>query len=208
MGSVGEGKSSLCNILSNSTECLFPISKLDKIHIENVTWRESEKTFCLIDTPGLFADERNRENEILDQMINELKIKVNHVNVFAIVLNGTNPRFDQSRKQMIRMFMKIFGSQIFETNTVFIISHWHYNKSSVEKRIRTHQDEESKIKGINETLQEFGVKNLAVPVIFIDSKFGRYIDEKEKLNTGLEELKNCLLNFPPYPSQHFKFLKS
>ena len=208
MGSVGEGKSSICNLLANSSEFLFPINKLDTIHMENVTWRESQEPFCLIDTPGLFAHDRNRENEILDQMISELKTKVQHVNTFAIVLNGTNPRFDQSRKQMIRVFMKIFGSQIFEKNTVFIISHWSYNEYSVEKRIRTNQDEVSKTNGINKILQEFGVKNSAVPVIFIDSKSGDDSVEQEKLNIGLEELKHYLFNFQPYLSKNFQFLKS
>ena len=208
MGSVGEGKSSICNLLANSSEFLFPINKLDTIHMENVTWRESQEPFCLIDTPGLFAHDRNRENEILDQMISELKTKVQHVNTFAIVLNGTNPRFDQSRKQMIRVFMKIFGSQIFEKNTVFIISHWSYNEYSVEKRIRTNQDEVSKTNGINKILQEFGVKNSAVPVIFIASKSGDDSVEQEKLNIGLEELKHYLFNFQPYLSKNFQFLKS
>ena len=209
MGSVGEGKSSLCNLLANSSEFLFPIKKLDKIHIENLTWRGSEEPLCLIDTPGLFADERNRENEVINEMIKELKTKVKYVNVFAIVLNGTNPRFDQSRKQMIRLFMKIFGSQMFETNTVFIISHWHYNKSSIEKRKRTHQDEVSKINGINETLKEFGVKNSSVPVIFIDSKYGKVDSvEEEKLNFNLDKLNHYLISFSPYLSKHFKFLTS
>ena len=138
-------------------------------------------------------------------MITELK-KNSEVHVFAIVLNGSKPRFDQSRKQMLRKFKQMFGDAFLDKNTVFIITNWHYDESSCAKRLRIGQNEASKTSDINKTLGDhFGVKNPNVPVIFLDVQHQKEEnEEKRQFQEGLDELQRCLNTFQSYPSSSFR----
>ena len=82
---------------------------------KKLKWGGNGQTCWLIDTPGLFAQSESEEDKALDSMITELK-KNSEVHVFAIVLNGSKPRFDQSRKQMLRKFKQMFGDAFLDKN--------------------------------------------------------------------------------------------
>ena len=207
IGSIGEGKSSLCNSLAGKEydDIEFPIDGTSTTSRKKLKWRGNGENVWLIDTPGLFAQNESEENKSLDSMITELK-KNSEVHVFAIVLNGSKPRFDQSRKQMLRKFKQMFGDSFLENNTVFIITNWHYDESSCAKRLRIGQNEASKTSDINKTLRDnFGVRNPKVPVIFLDVQHQKEeIEEKIQFQEGLDELQQCLNTFQSYPSSSFR----
>ena len=138
-------------------------------------------------------------------MITELK-KNSEVHVFAIVLNGSNPRFDKERKEMVRKFKQIFGDAFLDKNTVFIITNWHYDESSCAKRLRIGQSEVSRSSDINKTLRDnFGVRNPKVPVIFLDVQYQKEeSEEKRQFQEGLDELQQCLNTFQSCPSSSFR----
>ena len=102
IGSIGEGKSSLCNSLAGKEydDIEFPIDGTSTTSRKKLKWRGNGQTLCLIDTPGLSS---RRGNEIETSIVHQIKTH-SEVHVFAIVLNGSKPRFDQSRKEMIRKF--------------------------------------------------------------------------------------------------------
>ena len=207
IGSIGEGKSSLCNSLAGKEydDIEFPIDGTSTTSRKKLKWRGNGQNVWLIDTPGLFAQSESEENKSLDSMITELK-KNSEVHVFAIVLNGSKPRFDQSRKQMLRKFKQMFGDAFLDKNTVFIITNWHYDESSCAKRLRIGQNEASKTSDINKTLSDnFGVRNPKVPVIFLDVQHQKEeIEEKRQFQNGLDELQQCLNTFQSYPSSSFR----
>ena len=207
IGSIGEGKSSLCNSLAGKEydDIEFPIDGTSTTSRKKLKWRGDGQNVWLIDTPGLFAQSESEENKSLDSMITELK-KISEVHVFAIVLNGSKPRFDQSRKLMLRKFKQMFGDSFLDKNTVFVITNWHYDESSCAKRLRIGQNEASKTSDINKTLRDnFGVRNPKVPVIFLDVHHqNEEIEEKIQLQEGLDELQQCLNTFQSYPSSSFR----
>ena len=207
IGSIGEGKSSLCNSLAGKEydDIEFPIDGTSTTSRKKLKWRGDGQNVWLIDTPGLFAQSESEENKSLDSMITELK-KNSEVHVFAIVLNGSKPRFDQSRKQMLRKFKQMFGDSFLDKNAVFVITNWHYDESSCAKRLRIGQNEASKTSDINKTLRDnFGVRNPKVPVIFLDVQHQKEeSEEKRQFQKGLDELQQCLNTFQSYPSSSFR----
>ena len=207
IGSIGEGKSSLCNSLAGKEydDIEFPIDGTSTTSRKKLKWKGNGQNVWLIDTPGLFAQSESEDNKALDSMITELK-KNSEVHLFAIVLNGSKPRFDQSRKQMVRKFKHMFGDAFLDKNTVFIITNWHYDESSCAKRLRTGQNEVSRSSDINKTLRDnFGVRNPKVPVIFLDVQHQKEESkEKRQFQEGIDELQQCLNTFQSYPSSSFR----
>ena len=207
VGSVGEGKSSLCNVLAGKeyNDHLFSTDgTTTTASTKTIQWRNNGQNICLVDTPGLFALGEN-ENAAENSIVNELKNHTN-VTVFAIVLNGSKPRFDQSRKQMIRKLQTMFGKKFLEKNTVFVITHWHYDEDSRSRRKNTGQDEISWKRDVNMILKDqFGLRNpKGVPVIFLDALYGDENNEKTKFQKGVDELESCLKTFPSYQCSSLK----
>ena len=139
-------------------------------------------------------------------MIDDLK-KYNEVHVFAIVINGESPRFDQNRKQMVKKFQDMFGEKFLEKNTIIVVTHWSYDERSVNTRKRTKKDEKTFCHEINKILrEEFGMNpSITVPTAFIDVKYGGGAQEKPKFDEGMAEIENCLNTFPAYPCKNFKY---
>lgn len=63
-----------------------------------------ERHMSLIDTIGFDDPERDADADIIAELVDKLKNKCDHVNLIAIVVNGTAPRFDKSLVSMVRVF--------------------------------------------------------------------------------------------------------
>ena len=206
IGSVREGKSSLCNVLAGKifNHNQFPINGTTKTLKDKVQWGGDGRTFWLIDTPG-FSEIRENKDETENSIVLEIKTH-SEVNVFAIVLDGSEPRFVDSRKKMIQKFKVMFGDKFLEKNTVFVITKWHYDEDSCATREISGQNEMSLERDINQILKEtFRVKNpKGVPVIFLDVHHQDESKEKMKFKKGLDDLENCLKTFPSYDCKSIK----
>ena len=136
IGATGTGKSTLCNILAGHKHddiSLFPVSDkmsscTNKTTAKDLYWRGiQDLPFTLVDTPGLNDPEPGRDSLNIAEMAEELK-KMKHVNVFLIVFNGSNPRFDHSLIAMIKIFKGMFGSEFLLKNTVFEFTNWAHDR--------------------------------------------------------------------------------
>ena len=92
----------------------------------------SDRSFRLVDTPGLNDPEPGKDSRNIEEMVGELK-KINHINVFLIVFNGSNPRFEQPLIDMLRVFCNAFGQDFLEF-VVFEIANWGLDAESERKR--------------------------------------------------------------------------
>ena len=91
----------------------------------------SDRSFRLVDTPGLNDPEPGKDSRNIEEMVGELK-KINHINVFLIVFNGSNPRFEQPLIDMLRVFCNAFGQDFLEF-VVFEIANWGLDAESERK---------------------------------------------------------------------------
>ena len=137
IGATGTGKSTLCNILAgrkHDDDSLFPVSGdmsscTNKTTAKDLHWRgiRNDLPFTLVDTPGLNDPTPGKDSLNIAEMAEELK-KMKHVNVFLIVFNGSNPRFDHSLIAMIKIFQGMFGSEFLVKNTVFEFTNWAHDR--------------------------------------------------------------------------------
>ena len=86
-------------------------------------------------------------------MIEELK-KAENVHLFLIAFNGSDPRFDESLKDMLKIFNGMFGPKFLEKNTIFEVTNWAYNQPTLKKRKKIKRDEDSLTKELNRKLKE------------------------------------------------------
>lgn len=62
-----------------------------------------------MDTPGLFDTTDNKDELHVKNMVTWIKEVTDHVNAIVFVFNGQMPRFDQSQKTILQLFMASVG---------------------------------------------------------------------------------------------------
>ena len=88
-----------------------------KTSCKKVDWRGIEgHPVNLIDTPGL-CDSSEANFDIIMGMVNELE-KINHVDLFVLVVNGTTLEFSRYFINMILIFRLCFGPEFLKKNTI------------------------------------------------------------------------------------------
>ena len=213
IGSAGVGKSSLCNVLAGLShdDNAFPVSDeltscTYKTTGEIIEWRGTSGRVTrihLIDTPGLNNEDSGGDNYNIDQMVDYLK-EADYVNVFLLVINGCNPRFDNSLISMLKVFQRMFGKKFLQDNAVLAISKWPFDKKSIKKR---GQKDGQMIDRLNRRLQElqFIDADRSIPVIFIDSHYdSEDEDEEQKFNEELKKLYTKLIEYPALACNTFR----
>ena len=216
IGSTGTGKSTLCNVLSGKAHddnSNFPTSEemescTNKTTAKEVFWRgDPDFKFTLIDTPGLNDPEPGRDTINIAEMISELK-KLRNITLFLIMINGSNPRFDQSLIAMLKLFIDMFGEGFLENNTVFVFSNWSFDKKAIKKR-GPKKTEGYWTNELNKQLRTNVLRSANVPALFIDA---RYDDEDEfeieKFEDEVGKLDNFLKTWYPYSCEGFTAVKT
>ena len=196
MGQEGTGKSTLCRLLSGSSEeTHFPISKdmeycTDKAIVRPCNWLGNGFQFLLVDTPGLKTC-----NDFEQQILQKLR-SLDFINLFLFVLNGSNPRLDDSLVATIRYLIKLLGKPFLENHTVFQFSNWPHDKRSKEVRDKS---EEFQTKELNRRLKELFHCKRNIPTVFIDAKY-RSTDETEvhHFNEEITKLEKYLNDMTMY----------
>ena len=71
-----------------------------------------------------------------------------HISAFLIVLNGQNTRFDKNIKDMLALFINIFGDD-FINNAAIVCTHWPQSKNDKKSRMKKGVSEEKEKQEFN-----------------------------------------------------------
>jgi len=216
IGNTGAGKSSFLNSLcGDSTNQVFLASPssdpvTNQVKAERKHWfgDTNENEILLIDTPGL-GDENDEKN--VYNMIE--KLEQNKINAFAIVINGSNPRFDTFLYAMLQLFTELFDPKFFH-NVLIIFTRWPYSKKEALIRKKNGDSEESRAKEWNEKIKVnfgFNTNRFPIPCVFLDNsyndpEFAQISDdaEKERFMKELCSIKDFTEKANPYECKDLK----
>ena len=131
------------------------------------------------------------------------------INCFIIVFNGECPRMDHSLQNMLLLFQNAFGEG-FLKNTMVSFSRWSYDKSSVKRRQRNNQTEDSWTNELNTKLQEAGlITEKKIATVFIDSLHDEDSEfETEIFQTETKKLLNFVLSSDTFDCSNMVAAKS
>ena len=128
----------------------------------------------IIDTPGT-GDTQGRDCEHGIALAKEIK-QIGSIDAFVLLFKGTDTRFSQSMQDQIKLYMNIFGQEMWN-NTITEFTFWEHSRKRIQRRKR-------KQGGLNEDTQHslwnkeyeerFGVQQ-TIPSVFIDPVY----DEEE-----------------------------
>ena len=177
LGKTGSGKSALCNALIKDV-----LAPHKKIFPESTDWEEgnsrtylkevnflgnSARPFSIIDTVGF--DSSVRDTSQVAELIFAVKERCDYINIFAIVMNAPK-RIEDSFKNEIQIFEKMFGKDRFWNNAVIILSNLNMSHQNIRQRNKISQDS-SIIKDCQKAFKKaFNIKK-QVPGIIIDARF-------------------------------------
>ena len=144
----------------------------------------------IIDTVGFNDPGKDQKSETAS-LIQTLKARLHHINLFAIVLDGTNPRIDQSQKEMLELFAAVFSESFWE-NVIIAFTKLSMDQKQIKLRC-------TKERGDDETWAQRYVADFKKQVgkqlkhVFIDAKHDRADKEEvEAFNDGVRKLEECL----------------
>ena len=113
IGKTGSGKSSLCNVITGygHDADIFPVTQscTQRTKFADVYFN-GDKTYpiSLIDTIGFDDATKNDDAAIIAELVSKLNNDCDHINLFAIAVNGQNSRLDGSLVHIIRIFEIMF----------------------------------------------------------------------------------------------------
>ena len=140
---------------------------------------KSNPCITIIDTPGT-SDTSGRDCEHGIALAEAIK-QIGSIDAFVLLFKGINPRFDESMKDQIKLFLEIFGQEMWQ-NTITEFTFWGHDKKSITTR-KKHQgglSEDTKHSMWNmEYSREFGVQH-NIPSIFIDPIFDEETAETDE----------------------------
>ncbi|XP_075254542.1 uncharacterized protein LOC142345961 isoform X2 [Convolutriloba macropyga] len=146
IGKTGTGKSTLCNVIAglDPESDWFPVSSAAEsctktTQFGNILFNgDRERPISLIDTIGFSDPDNDEDAGVISDLVIKLRAKCDYVNLFAIVVNGQNPRLDGSLVGMIRIFEEMFGDQFWK-QVVVIFSRLPMDESNVARRARSNK---------------------------------------------------------------------
>ena len=122
IGKTGSGKSSLCNVITGYAPDadIYPVNSeaescTQRTKFADVNFnRDKSYPISLIDTIGFDDATKNDDAAIIAELVSKLNNDCDHVNLFAIAVNGQNPRLDGSLVAIIRIFEGMFTSEFWK----------------------------------------------------------------------------------------------
>ena len=122
IGKTGSGKSSLCNVITGYAPDadIFPVNSdaescTQRTKFADVNFNgDMSNPISLIDTIGFDDATKNDDAAIIAEIVSKLNNYCDHVNLFAIAVNGQNPRLDGSLVAIIRIFEGMFTSEFWK----------------------------------------------------------------------------------------------
>ena len=141
IGNTGVGKSSLCNMFSGKSvnSNLFPASDKAVSCTQDVRMANSRfnghqgREFTIIDTIGLMDGARDDDSQIIKDLKDSLQKNCDYINLFVIVVNGTQHRFDSGLIQTFTLFETMFGREFWK-QSVLVFTHLSMDCKNIRKR--------------------------------------------------------------------------
>ena len=217
VGKTGTGKSSLCNILAglDFNNPMFATSAdaqscTEQTNLANVYFNGNIiRPISIIDTIGFDDPDRDTDTDIIEDLRTTLKTRCDHVNLFAIAVNGHSPRLEGSLVGMIGILQEMFGEP-FWSQTVVIFTRLSMKESTKEERERSAGKTDQKL------AQEYllAVRKKfpscrALKYLFIDSSRDRSDTTSEQtFQSSMEQLWSMLQGAPELPTDRVKKAQS
>ena len=82
---------------------------------------------------------RNKEQESIEDLVDELKNNVKYIHTFLLLFNGQDPRLSMGLQSMLKILEKIFGNH-FWRNVILGVSRWPYDQRSIERRQQSEEE--------------------------------------------------------------------
>ena len=127
LGKTGHGKSTLCNLLSNTVE--FTVGhdqKSTTAEIKNLRFTNQKNNMILniIDTPG-FSDSEGRDQKNIENLIKYLDNKQNpRIHAIIIVISIQEPKVDNSIQEFLKEICKLFPLPEFWEHVIIFYSRY------------------------------------------------------------------------------------
>ena len=217
VGKTGTGKSSLCNILAglDFNNPMFTVSADAQSCTEHTTLANVYfngniiRPISIIDTIGFDDPDRDTDTDIIEDLRTTLKTRCDHVNLFAIAVNGQSPRLEASLVGMIGILQEMFGEP-FWSQTVVIFTRLSMKESTKEDRERSAGKTDQKL------AQEYllAVRKKfpscrALKYLFIDSCRDRSDTTSEQtFQSSMEQLWSMLQGAPELSTDRVKKAQS
>ena len=115
----------------------------------------------LIDTPGA-GDTEGRDYEHTIEMAKMLKNDIGTIHLIIVMFKGTDRRFSASTLKLMRLYLEIFGEEMWK-NVVVEMSYWGHSKEKACQRLTDYVpplDETKQTREINEKVK------LQVPLLY------------------------------------------
>ena len=202
MGVTGAGKSSLCNVLAGfkPDAHLFPISssaesctQRTKFAVVNFNGDETYPV-SLIDTTGFDDPQQNKDAAIIAELVGKLKNDCDHVNLFLIVVNGTESRLNGSETAMLEILERMFGKDFWKC-VIIAFTRIPMGAEAVKLRFRTNGGVLDKDRAENylKALKEVFPTAEGVQYLYLDSWYNKADDiENTAFKTAIASLLKSL----------------
>ena len=204
LGETGNGKSALCNALSQpvrtdggNLQQNFPESSNKSIGntetiLKNIDFLglEQRKT-SLIDTVGFNSIQKN--NTAVADLIVSLKEYCDYIHIFGIVVSSPK-RIEASLKETIELFEGMFGKERFWENAVLIFTNLQQSDDQISRRSGRNNSDEQLKHDFNAVIRKEFKPQKDIPTLIIDAHYdGRRSDEKERFTKSAHELYDILM---------------
>ena len=182
MGKTGHGKSTLCNLLSDSEDFIVgdtSHSCTKEIQIKNFFNHANRASVSIIDTPGL-SDSDGDDNKIIDDMKKYLiKPDIPRINAILIVISIQEPKMDKSIVNLLEEIIKIFPLKSFWKHVIIIWTKY-FGSANQKKRLQEKAQKDFRTDFIDLTKNIKKKFNMDLDIIDnINMVFNEYDHEEE-----------------------------
>ena len=218
IGKTGAGKSSLCNVIAGeeSDHEIFPVSAgaegcTNVTQFANINFNgNKERPISLVDTVGL--DEQSVEDnaDVVAELVEKLRNACDFVNLFAVLVNGNDQRFDASTSNMLKTFETMFGVELWP-RAVFVFTKLSMEKKVKEKREKKGGSDDERAKKYLEKVESVFDAAKDLKHIFVDAHFDEENEEeREKFETSFEALYMSMVrgDLKGLPTRNVKSVES